>query len=220
MPLTSVSPSWRWCCWRERREVGWGWIKVDFFALIDKPFCRWSPPWAVLVITLTALLFTYRMWVPVKWMLKMAFLAAKYSCSLIPTGFPRWPYKMSLFSLPLVSFFWPSLHLSSHLSTNSPSKPSVNCSKHCLQNSLFLYSYYICLSQSRCLFEHFQNLGWLPPNYKPRTLEDLAVVEQYWQRHIIPSLSWWTRGHFNKTNSLQILCTFKQGLCWISTLRR
>lgn len=59
---------------------------------------------------------------------------------------------MSLFSLPLVSFFWPSLRLSSHLSTNSPSQPSVNCCKHCLQNSLFLYSYYICLSQSRRLF--------------------------------------------------------------------
>ncbi|BDD64367.1 hypothetical protein MAP00_009192 [Monascus purpureus] len=30
---------------------------------------------------------------------RMASLAAKYSCSLIPTGFPGQPYKMSLFLL-------------------------------------------------------------------------------------------------------------------------
>ena len=40
---------------------------------------------------------------------KMAFLTAKSGCTLIPTGFPRWPYKMSLFPFPLSPF---SGHLS------------------------------------------------------------------------------------------------------------
>lgn len=32
--------------------------------------------------------------------------------------------------------------------------------------------------------EHFRSLGWLPPNYKPKTLEGIAVVERYWRRHV------------------------------------
>ena len=42
---------------------------------------------------------------------------------------------------------------------------------------------------TRTRLEHFQNLGWLSPNYNPRTLEGLAVVEWYWGRHVTPSLS-------------------------------
>ncbi|ODM19121.1 hypothetical protein SI65_05738 [Aspergillus cristatus] len=37
----------------------------------------------------------------------------------------------------------------------------------------------ILCEETRTRLEHFRNLGWLPPNYKPRTLEGLAVVEQY-----------------------------------------
>ncbi|KAI9045815.1 uncharacterized protein KD926_007118 [Aspergillus affinis] len=37
----------------------------------------------------------------------------------------------------------------------------------------------ILCEETRTRLEHFRNLGWLPPNYKPRTLEGLAVVERY-----------------------------------------
>ncbi|KAL2868373.1 uncharacterized protein BJX67DRAFT_371439 [Aspergillus lucknowensis] len=32
--------------------------------------------------------------------------------------------------------------------------------------------------------EHFHSLGWLPPNFKPKTLEGLAVVKQYYRELI------------------------------------
>jgi hypothetical protein len=34
--------------------------------------------------------------------------------------------------------------------------------------------------------EHFRSLGWLPPNYKAKTLEGIAVLEPYWGRYAIP----------------------------------
>src|SRR6266516_3771081 len=40
----------------------------------------------------------------------------------------------------------------------------------------------ILSEETRARLEHFRQLGWLPPNYKPRTLQGLAVVEGYWRR--------------------------------------
>jgi hypothetical protein len=55
----------------------------------------------------------------------------------------------------------------------------------------------ILCEETRTRLEHFRKLGWLPPNYAPKTLEGLAVVERYWRRHVIPPLSWWTRERLN-----------------------
>lgn len=43
----------------------------------------------------------------------------------------------------------------------------------------------ILSEETRARLEHFRQLGWLPPNYKPRTLRGLAVVEGYWRRQVI-----------------------------------
>lgn len=32
--------------------------------------------------------------------------------------------------------------------------------------------------------EHFRQVGWLPPNYKLKTLQGIAVVERYWRRWV------------------------------------
>jgi hypothetical protein len=44
----------------------------------------------------------------------------------------------------------------------------------------------IFCEETRAKLEHFRNLGWLPPNYKPKTFEGIAVVERYWRRYTIP----------------------------------
>jgi hypothetical protein len=36
--------------------------------------------------------------------------------------------------------------------------------------------------ETRARLEHFRSLGRLPPNYKPKTLEGLAVAKRYWRR--------------------------------------
>ena len=38
----------------------------------------------------------------------------------------------------------------------------------------------ILCEEPRARLEHFPSLGWLPPNFKPKTLEGIAVVECYW----------------------------------------
>ncbi|KAL2829035.1 hypothetical protein BDW59DRAFT_170777 [Aspergillus cavernicola] len=43
----------------------------------------------------------------------------------------------------------------------------------------------ILCEETRARLEHFRSLGWLPPNYKPKTLEGLAVVERYWRKYCI-----------------------------------
>ncbi|PYH89774.1 hypothetical protein BO71DRAFT_464394 [Aspergillus ellipticus CBS 707.79] len=43
----------------------------------------------------------------------------------------------------------------------------------------------ILCDETRARLEHFRSLGWLPPNFKPKTLEGLAVVERYWRRYCI-----------------------------------
>ncbi|KAF7164504.1 hypothetical protein CNMCM6106_001022 [Aspergillus hiratsukae] len=45
----------------------------------------------------------------------------------------------------------------------------------------------ILCEETRARLEHFRSLGWLPPNFKPKTLEGLAVVERYWRRFCIHS---------------------------------
>jgi hypothetical protein len=40
----------------------------------------------------------------------------------------------------------------------------------------------ILCEETRARLEHFRSLGWLPPNFKPKTLEGLAVVERYWRK--------------------------------------
>jgi hypothetical protein len=40
----------------------------------------------------------------------------------------------------------------------------------------------ILCEETRARLEHFRKLGWLPPNYKPKTLMGIAVVERYWRR--------------------------------------
>jgi hypothetical protein len=42
----------------------------------------------------------------------------------------------------------------------------------------------ILCEETRARLEYFRQLGWLPPNYKPRTLEGIAVVERYWHRQV------------------------------------
>ncbi|BDD59921.1 hypothetical protein MAP00_005091 [Monascus purpureus] len=43
----------------------------------------------------------------------------------------------------------------------------------------------ILCEETRRRLEHFRSLGWLPPNFKPKTLEGLAVVERYWRKYCI-----------------------------------
>ncbi|KAL4861156.1 hypothetical protein BDV12DRAFT_208310 [Aspergillus spectabilis] len=43
----------------------------------------------------------------------------------------------------------------------------------------------ILCEETRARLEHFRSLGWLPPNFKPKTLEGLAVVERYWRKYCI-----------------------------------
>ncbi|KAL4946616.1 hypothetical protein BDV06DRAFT_208531 [Aspergillus oleicola] len=46
----------------------------------------------------------------------------------------------------------------------------------------------ILCEETRARLEHFRSLGWLPPNFKPKTLEGLAVLkedysyDEYWRR--------------------------------------
>lgn len=35
---------------------------------------------------------------------------------------------------------------------------------------------------TRARLEHFRGLGWLPPNFKPKTLQGIAVVGRYWRK--------------------------------------
>ncbi|OXV07294.1 hypothetical protein Egran_04941, partial [Elaphomyces granulatus] len=41
----------------------------------------------------------------------------------------------------------------------------------------------ILCEETRARLEHFRKLGWLSPNYKPKTLMGIAVVERYWRRY-------------------------------------
>ncbi|QQK41882.1 hypothetical protein Pdw03_4736 [Penicillium digitatum] len=45
----------------------------------------------------------------------------------------------------------------------------------------------ILCEETRARLEHFRSLGWLPPNFKPKTLEGIAVVERYWRKFCIQS---------------------------------
>ncbi|KAI3193967.1 hypothetical protein CBS147311_8868 [Penicillium roqueforti] len=45
----------------------------------------------------------------------------------------------------------------------------------------------ILCEETRARLEHFRSLGWLPPNFKPKTLEGIAVVERYWRKYCIQS---------------------------------
>lgn len=47
----------------------------------------------------------------------------------------------------------------------------------------------ILYEETRAKLEYFRSLGWIPPNYKPLTLEGIAVVERYWRRQVKPSLA-------------------------------
>ena len=41
----------------------------------------------------------------------------------------------------------------------------------------------ILCEETRARLEYYRSLGWLPPNYKPKTLQGIAVVERYWRRY-------------------------------------
>ncbi|KAK2801732.1 hypothetical protein FQN50_007647 [Emmonsiellopsis sp. PD_5] len=43
----------------------------------------------------------------------------------------------------------------------------------------------ILCEETRARLEDFRCLGWLPPNFKPKMLEGLAVIKQYWQKYCI-----------------------------------
>ncbi|KAJ6142434.1 hypothetical protein N7471_001887, partial [Penicillium samsonianum] len=45
----------------------------------------------------------------------------------------------------------------------------------------------ILCEETRARLEHFRSLGWLPPNFKPKTLEGIAIVERYWRKYCIQS---------------------------------
>ena len=40
----------------------------------------------------------------------------------------------------------------------------------------------ILCEETRARLEYYRSVGWLPPNYKPKTLEGIAVVERYWRK--------------------------------------
>src|ERR1700753_1585135 len=40
----------------------------------------------------------------------------------------------------------------------------------------------ILVADSHARLEHFKNLGYLPPTYKPKTLHGIAVVERCWHK--------------------------------------
>lgn len=44
----------------------------------------------------------------------------------------------------------------------------------------------ILCEETRARLEHFRSLRWLPPNFKPKTLEGLVVVERYWRKSMYP----------------------------------
>ncbi|OJJ79315.1 uncharacterized protein ASPGLDRAFT_137070 [Aspergillus glaucus CBS 516.65] len=43
----------------------------------------------------------------------------------------------------------------------------------------------IFCEETRTRLEHFRGLGWLPPNFKPKTLKGIAVIERYWRKYCI-----------------------------------
>ncbi|KAJ6021273.1 hypothetical protein N7540_006777 [Penicillium herquei] len=43
----------------------------------------------------------------------------------------------------------------------------------------------VLCEETRARLEHFRSLGWLPPNFKPKTLQGIAVVERYWRRFCV-----------------------------------
>ena len=44
----------------------------------------------------------------------------------------------------------------------------------------------ILCEETRTRLNYFRSLGWLPPNFKPRTLIGIAVVERYWRKWVYP----------------------------------
>jgi hypothetical protein len=60
-----------------------------------------------------------------------------------------------------------------------PPLPPINPNKHQNWADPILYK------ETRARLGHFYSLGWLPPNYKPKTLEGLMVVKHYWLRHVM-----------------------------------
>lgn len=38
----------------------------------------------------------------------------------------------------------------------------------------------ILCEETQTRLEHFHGLGWLPPDFKPKTLKGIAVIECYW----------------------------------------
>jgi hypothetical protein len=40
----------------------------------------------------------------------------------------------------------------------------------------------IICEETRARLEQFRCLGWLPPNFKPKALEGIAVIERYWRK--------------------------------------
>ncbi|KAJ5649238.1 uncharacterized protein N7484_002961 [Penicillium longicatenatum] len=45
----------------------------------------------------------------------------------------------------------------------------------------------ILCEETRARLEQSRSAGWLPPNFKPNTLKDIAVVERYWRKFCIQS---------------------------------
>ncbi|RAL00082.1 uncharacterized protein BO80DRAFT_357753, partial [Aspergillus ibericus CBS 121593] len=43
----------------------------------------------------------------------------------------------------------------------------------------------ILCEETRARLEHFRSFGWLPLNFKPKTLEGLAVIKRYWWKYCI-----------------------------------
>jgi hypothetical protein len=65
----------------------------------------------------------------------------------------------------------------------SPPLPPANPAEHQYWTDPIL------CEETRARLEHFKSLGWLPPNYKPKTLEGLAVIERCWRRLFTPFIS-------------------------------
>ncbi|BCR88237.1 uncharacterized protein ACHE_40801A [Aspergillus chevalieri] len=80
---------------------------------------------------------------------KMASLAVKYSFSLIPTGFPGRPYKMSLFLFPL-SPFSGHLFVSRHASRRTllPNPASTVASTAFKTPFFFIHIISVCLNDA------------------------------------------------------------------------
>ena len=119
-------------------------------------------------------------------------------CAMAPfsSSLPNYLYNPTLVDVP-IACSWPNLLLTS--SILSPIsyflpwylrfRPITNWTMGTLQlpsadpTEHQHWTEPILCEETRARLEYYRSLGWLPPNYKPKTLQGIAVVERYWRRY-------------------------------------